>query len=162
MSIDAGTIPQAKASSLLGQVPAWLWLGIGVYALLLVNGTRLLNDSDTYWQIAVGQWILDHHELPRVDIYSFTRAGEPWTSSSWLAQVLFAGSDRFAGWTGPVVLAATCTSCWPQPASRQLLHCLHGSSGGAFRRPMPSPSRWRRWCFRTGIFLRVRTCWCCR
>lgn len=108
MSIDAGTIPQAKASSLLGQVPAWLWLGIGVYALLLVNGTRLLNDSDTYWQITVGQWILDHHELPRVDIYSFTRAGEPWTSSSWLAQVLFAGSYRFAGWTGPVVLAATC------------------------------------------------------
>jgi hypothetical protein len=107
MSIDAGTIPQAKASSLLGQVPAWLWLGIGVYALLLVNGTRLLNDSDTYWQIAVGQWILDHHELPRVDIYSFTRAGEPWTSSSWLAQVLFAWSYSCAGWTGPVVLAAT-------------------------------------------------------
>src|SRR5712671_3620658 len=106
MSIDAGTIPQAKASSLLGQVPAWLWLGIGVYALLLVNGTRLLNDSDTYWQIAVGQWILDHHELPRVDIYSFTKAGEPWTSSSWLAQVLLAGSYDLAGWTGPVVLAS--------------------------------------------------------
>lgn len=108
MTIDAGAIPQAKASSLLGQFPAWLWLGIGVYALLLVGGTRLLGDSDTYWQIAVGQWILDHHVLPRVDIYSFTRAGEPWTSSSWLAQVLFAGSYRIAGWTGPIVLASTC------------------------------------------------------
>ena len=108
MSIEAGAIPQAKASSLLGQFPAWLWLGIGVYALLLVGGTRLLSDSDTYWQIAVGQWILDHHALPRVDIYSFTRAGEPWRSSSWLAQVLFAGSYRIAGWSGPIVLASTC------------------------------------------------------
>src|SRR5258708_39456351 len=107
MSIDAGTIPQAKASSLLGQVPAWLWLGIGVYALLLVNGTRLLNDSDTYWQIAVGQWILDHHELPRVDIYSFTRAGEPWTSSSWLAHGLFAGGYSFPRWARPPVRGAT-------------------------------------------------------
>jgi hypothetical protein len=106
MSIDAGTIRQEKAFS-LGLVPAWLWLGIGVYAVLLLCGNRLLNDSDTYWQISVGQWILDHGALPRVDIYSFTKAGEPWTSSSWLAQVLFAGSYDLAGWTGPVVLAST-------------------------------------------------------
>jgi hypothetical protein len=106
MSLDVGTIHREKASS-LGQVPAWLWLGIGVYALMLVNGSRLLNDSDTYWQISVGQWILDHGALPRVDIYSFTKAGEPWTSSSWLAQVLLATSYRLAGWTGPVVLTSS-------------------------------------------------------
>ncbi|MEH2525176.1 MULTISPECIES: hypothetical protein [unclassified Bradyrhizobium] len=94
--------------AILGQVPAWLWVGIGVYALLLSNGGMLLNDSDTYWQITVGQWILDHHALPRTDIYSFTKAGEPWTSSSWLAQVLYAVSYNLAGWIGPVVLASTC------------------------------------------------------
>src|SRR4051794_7106196 len=105
MSIDAGTIRQEKAFS-LGLVPAWLWLGIGVYAVLLLCGDKLLNDSDTYWQISVGQWILDHGALPRVDIYSFTKTGEPWTSSSWLAQVLLAGSYDLAGWTGPVVLAS--------------------------------------------------------
>jgi hypothetical protein len=93
-------------SSIVGQVPAWLWLGAGVYALVLMVGPSLLQDSDTYWQIAVGQWILDHLALPRVDIYSFTRAGEPWVSSSWLAQVLYAASYNLAGWTGPVVLAA--------------------------------------------------------
>ena len=107
MSIDAGTIHRAKTFS-LGHVPAWLWLGIGVYALALINGRALLNDSDTYWQIAVGQWILDHNALPRVDFYSFTKAGEPWVSSSWLSQVLLAASYGLAGWTGPVVLAAAC------------------------------------------------------
>ncbi|MEH2531433.1 hypothetical protein V1277_002189 [Bradyrhizobium sp. AZCC 1588] len=105
MSTEAGTIQRAKAFS-LGDVPAWLWLGIAVYALVLIGGW-LLKDSDTYWQIAVGQWILDHHALPRVDIYSFTKTGEPWTSSSWLSQVLYAVSYSLAGWTGPVVLAAT-------------------------------------------------------
>jgi hypothetical protein len=109
MSMDATTLHPAKAFSLgrvLGRVPAWLWLGAGVYVLMLVNGSGLLNDSDTYWQIAVGQWMLDHGALPRVDVYSFSRPGEPWISSSWLAQILYASSYNLAGWTGPVVVAA--------------------------------------------------------
>lgn len=106
MSTETGAMQREKAFS-LADVPAWLWLGIGIYALLLIGGRALLNDSDTYWQIAVGQWILDHRAMPAVDIYSFTKTGEPWTSSSWLAQVLYALSYNWAGWTGPVVLAAT-------------------------------------------------------
>jgi len=105
MSIDATTIDQAKAYS-LGRIPAWSWLGAGVYLLFLINGGGLLNDSDTYWQIAVGQWILDHGALPRVDVYSFSKLGEPWISSSWLAQILYAVSYNLAGWVGPVVIAA--------------------------------------------------------
>ena len=107
MSTEVGAIQQGRAS-ILGQVPAWLWVGIGLYMLLLSDGGMLLRDSDIYWQTAVGQWILDHHALPRVDLYSFSKAGEPWTSSSWLAQVLYAASYNLAGWAGPVVLAASC------------------------------------------------------
>jgi hypothetical protein len=106
MSVDAGAISQARVVS-PGLIPAWFWLGMGVYGLLLVNGSSLLNDSDTYWQIAVGQWILDHNALPGVDIYSFTKAGEPWISTSWLAQIVYAGTYRLAGWAGVVVLTAT-------------------------------------------------------
>jgi hypothetical protein len=94
----------------LGGVPAWCWLGAGAYLLFLVNGSGLLNDSDTYWQIAVGKSILDHHALPYVDAFSFSKAGEPWISSSWLAQVLYAASYQLAGWAGPVVLAAASTA----------------------------------------------------
>ncbi|MGL3212872.1 hypothetical protein [Bradyrhizobium sp. BR 1433] len=107
MSAETATIPQARAS-VFAEVPAWFWMACGVYALLLIVGDRLLADSDTYWQIAVGRWILDHRALPSVDIYSFTKAGEPWVSSSWLAQVLFAKAYDLAGWTGPAVLAAAC------------------------------------------------------
>ena len=41
MSIDAGTIHRAKTFS-LGHVPAWLWLGIGVYALAFSPDGQLL------------------------------------------------------------------------------------------------------------------------
>jgi len=78
--------------------------------LLLINGNPLLNDPDTYWHIAVGRWILDHGALPQVDIYSFTKAGEPWISTSWLAQILFAKAYDWAGWSGPVVLAAAASA----------------------------------------------------
>ena len=84
-----------------------LWVGIGVYALLLAAGNALLNDPDTMWQITVGQWILDHHAVPETDVYSFTMQGQPWISTQWLAQVMFAKAYSIAGWSGPVVLAAS-------------------------------------------------------
>jgi len=87
-------------------VPAWLWLGAGVFVMLVVGGNRMLLDADTYWQIAVGQSILDQRAWPHADIYSFTRHGAPWISSSWLAQVAYALALAAFGWAGPVLLAA--------------------------------------------------------
>jgi hypothetical protein len=104
-SVDAGTMAQRRANG-IALLPAWLVLGIVVYALVLLNGAILLGDSDTYWHLAVGQWIIDHGALPRADIYSFTRAGAPWISTEWLAQVLYAAAYDAAGWAGPIILAA--------------------------------------------------------
>jgi hypothetical protein len=59
------------------------------------------------WQIAVGQWILDHRAVPETDVFSFTMYGQPWISTQWLAQVLYAKTFAVAGWSGPVVLAAS-------------------------------------------------------
>ena len=105
MSVNAETIQPAR-TSVFGQVPAWCWFGVWAYAILLTNGNVLLTDSDTYWHIITGKWIIEHNALPRVDIHSFTRAGEPWISSSWLAQVLYGSAYELAGWSGPVILAS--------------------------------------------------------
>ena len=93
------------ASPMRGLLP--LWVGVLIYALFLVAGNRLLIDPDTMWQITVGQWILDHRAVPETDIYSFTMRGQPWLSTQWLAQVLYAKAYAISGWSGPVVLAAT-------------------------------------------------------
>jgi hypothetical protein len=94
----------AAASPMRGLLP--LWVGIFVYALFLLAGNRLLIDPDTMWQITVGQWIVDHRAVPETDVYSFTMRGQPWISTQWLAQVIYARAYAIAGWSGPVVLAA--------------------------------------------------------
>ena len=92
------------SSPVRGLLP--LWVGIGVYALFLLGGNRLLIDPDTMWQVTVGQWILDHRAVPETDVFSFTMRGQPWISTQWLAQVVFAKSYALFGWSGPVVLSA--------------------------------------------------------
>ncbi|MCP3369809.1 hypothetical protein [Bradyrhizobium cajani] len=83
-----------------------LCVGAGVYLFFLHVGDTLLQDSDSFWQIKIGQWILDHGAMPYTDFYSFTRTGESWISTSWLSQVLFAFSYAQWDWAGPVILTA--------------------------------------------------------
>ena len=93
------------ANALRGLLP--LWVGAGIYALFLLAGNRLLIDPDTMWQITVGQWISEHRSVPETDVYSFTMRGQPWISTQWLAQVVYAKAYAISGWSGPVVLAAS-------------------------------------------------------
>jgi hypothetical protein len=81
-------------------------LGVCLFAGLLLLGNRLLADPDTYWQIRIGQQILETGSLPRTDTFSFTMQGQKWISTQWLAQVLYAVAFTRAGWAGPVVLTA--------------------------------------------------------
>ena len=108
MSTSASTERQRSVG--LSSVPAWLWIGAGVLLLLLVQGRALLNDSDMFWQIRTGQWIMANAAMPHADVYSFTRQGAPWMSSSWLAQVLFAQAYAAGDWGGVVALTALALS----------------------------------------------------
>ena len=101
LSFASSIAVQSRARAL---VP--LCVGAGAYLFFLYVGDTLLQDSDSFWQIKIGQWILDHHALPYTDFYSFTRPGEPWVSTSWLSQVAFALSYTQWGWAGPVILTA--------------------------------------------------------
>ncbi|MBR0718052.1 hypothetical protein [Bradyrhizobium liaoningense] len=99
LSFTNSIATQSRARAL---VP--LCVGAGAYLFFLYVGDTLLQDSDSFWQIKIGQWILDHGALPYTDFYSFTRYGQPWISTSWLSQVLYALSFAQWGWAGPVIL----------------------------------------------------------
>jgi hypothetical protein len=107
MTLSVANTTEA-ASPMRGLLP--LWVGVFIYALLLLAGNRLLMDPDTLWQITVGQWILDHRAVPETDVYSFTMRGQPWISMYWVAQVLYAKAYSIFGWSGPVVLAAAASA----------------------------------------------------
>lgn len=104
--------PQSPGGvSLRAIAPALAALLLG--ALMLFD-TRVLNDGDTYWHIATGNWILDHHSVPHADVFSAFKLGSPWVAQEWLSEVVMALAWRAAGWAGVVVLfaAAMAASAW--------------------------------------------------
>jgi hypothetical protein len=65
----------------------------------------LLVDGDTGWHIRTGQYVLEHGAAPRVDIFSFSKAGQPWFAWEWLADVVMALLYSWSGLKGVVLLA---------------------------------------------------------
>ena len=57
----------------------------------------LLSDCDTGWHIRTGEWIVANHVVPSRDIFSFSRAGDPWYAWEWLSDVLFAWLNSRGG-----------------------------------------------------------------
>jgi hypothetical protein len=87
------------------EVMPWL-VAAATYLVILVVGNHLLGDADTYWHVTIGRWILQHHQVPHTDIFSFTAFGKPWIAQEWLSEILLAFAANVAGWSGVVVLAA--------------------------------------------------------
>ena len=100
--------PTANGTNIRSLVRALVPLlaGAGAYLIFLSMGEILLRDSDTLWQIRIGRWIVENGAMPYTDVHSFTRLGEPWMSSSWLSQVLYAVSYQSLDWAGPVILTS--------------------------------------------------------
>jgi hypothetical protein len=64
--------------------------------------SALLADGDTGWHIRTGEYILDTHSVPTHDLFSFSKAGEPWFAWEWLSDVTFAALHRIWGLKGVV------------------------------------------------------------
>lgn len=48
----------------------------------------VLMDPDYYLHLMTGKYIVEHHSLPYVDVFSYTMAGQPWHLHEWLFEVL--------------------------------------------------------------------------
>jgi hypothetical protein len=74
--------------------------------LALHSGQYLLADPDVFWHIATGQKIWETASFPRMDEFSHTFQGHPWTTENWLAELVLFGAYSLAGWRGVALLAA--------------------------------------------------------
>lgn len=81
-------------------VTAVLFLGIFAMA------ARLPFDTDSWWHLQSGRWIVENRAIPRSDPFSFTRFGQPWIDHGWLAQIGWYQVFDWFGYTGPVILLA--------------------------------------------------------
>src|SRR5436305_2310661 len=59
-----------------------------------------LNDPDIWWHMRNAQYLFEHHQIPRYDMYSFTVAGHPWVNTEWLSEIPFYVAYRAFGLVG--------------------------------------------------------------
>ncbi len=57
-----------------------------VFLLALAMQNRII-DSDFWWHLRTGQWIIENGRIPYTDPFSFTMQGQPWIAHSWLAEI---------------------------------------------------------------------------
>jgi hypothetical protein len=85
-------------------------LGVAAVAIFLFSlaafSPQVLGDGDTWSHVATGEWIIAHGAVPRVDPFSNSMPGAPWTAHEWLSEVLLALAFRFGGWSGVALLTA--------------------------------------------------------
>ncbi len=83
-------------------------LGLAAIAVFLFAlaafSPQVLGDGDTWSHVATGEWIIAHGAAPRVDPFSHSMPGAPWTAHEWLSEVLLAFAFRFGGWSGVALL----------------------------------------------------------
>jgi len=87
-----------------------------VGAMLLIIGAAAActgMQSDSWWQLRAGQWIIQTGRVWSVDPFSSTAYGAPWPNHEWLAQLILYAVYRVAGLQGIVVLcAAVAAATW--------------------------------------------------
>ena len=54
---------------------------------IFAMSVRISMDTDSWWHLRAGQWILENHAIPQVDVFSYTRNGQAWQYPGWLVEV---------------------------------------------------------------------------
>jgi hypothetical protein len=70
----------------------------------------MLGDGDTGWHLRTGEWILANHRVPTQDMFSYTKAGQPWFAWEWLWDVSFGWLHQQWGMAA-VILASMLVIC---------------------------------------------------
>jgi hypothetical protein len=75
-----------------------------VVAIAFMMENKGIQDPDIWWHLRNAEYLFQHHELPRQDLFSFTVAGHPWINHEWLAEIPYYLAWRAAGLVGVKIL----------------------------------------------------------
>jgi hypothetical protein len=80
---------------------------LAFYLLLAFKTLGPYCDTDLWWHLAVGKWIVEHREVPHTDPFSRmsqeSPPGTPWVAYSWLYEVLIYKVYQTAGLPGVIL-----------------------------------------------------------
>jgi hypothetical protein len=71
-----------------------------LFILLFAMAVRIPTDTDTWWHIRSGEYMVENQEILRSDPFSSTRYGEDWIDHSWGSQIIIYGSYHLFGGEG--------------------------------------------------------------
>ena len=57
------------------------------FLAIFAMAARASMDTDTWWHLRAGEWIVQNQGVPHFDPFSYTKAGEPWEYPGWLVEV---------------------------------------------------------------------------
>ena len=61
-----------------------LWI---LFLAIFAMAARISVDTDTWWHLRAGQWIVEQRSVPQQDPFSHTRLGAAWQYPGWLVEV---------------------------------------------------------------------------
>jgi len=81
-------------------------LTIIVFIAIFTMAVRVPADSDTWWHLRSGQYIVENMSIPTTDPFSHTRLGQLWIDHGWLAQIFWYGLYAVGGWAAVALAVA--------------------------------------------------------
>lgn len=84
-----------------------------------------IADTDFFWHLTYGEWIIQNGTLPATDVFSWTFRGQPYQLTQWLGEVAMGWAYLTAGLDGTKVLSvllAAITIWFSWKASERYVH----------------------------------------
>ncbi len=78
-----------------------------VFVAIFAMAARIPTDTDSWWHLQAGRWIVENQAIPTTDPFSHTRLGERWIDHGWLAQAVIFLFWDWLGYAGLVLLLAS-------------------------------------------------------
>jgi hypothetical protein len=75
-------------------------MAVILFILLFAMAVRIPLDTDTWWHLRTGEFILQNRTVPLTDPFSHTKGGQPWIDHSWGSQVIMVGFYKLFGGAG--------------------------------------------------------------
>lgn len=73
-------------------------IAVGItFAVALILCVKHIGEPDVWWQIRTGEYVLEHGEVPKVDVFSYTYEGDPWINVKWFTEVVMASFSKVLG-----------------------------------------------------------------
>jgi hypothetical protein len=69
-----------------------------------------IADTDFFWHLTYGRWIVEHGAIPAGDFFSWTFTGEPYQLTQWLGEAAMGWAYNLSGLTGTKMLSVGLTA----------------------------------------------------